>query len=144
MTDLASFAVHSHYEDAAEGKPGAGRIAVGWKPATIAEVAAVVMADLKKCDPQQIAYLRYSVAPYFAPIVRYGIADIVVVVAQKSPEVDDWEDVEGGLNVSPIGPGGGVLEHSCIQNDLGVALNRLVQSRERGTANRGPTKSLKS
>lgn len=118
---------------------------MGWKPATIAEVAAVVMADLKKCDPQQIAvFRRYSVAPYFAPIVRYGIADIVVVVAQKSPEVIYWEDVEGGFNVSPIGPGGGVLEHSCIQDHLGVALNRLVQSRERGTANRGPTKSLKS
>ena len=118
---------------------------MGWKPATIAEVAAVVMADLKKCDPQQIAvFRRYSVAPYFAPIVRYGIVDIVVVVAQKSPEVIYWEDVEGGFNVSPIGPGGGVLEHSCIQDDLGVALNRLVQSRERQTANLGPTKPLKS
>jgi hypothetical protein len=118
---------------------------MAWKPATIDEVAAILMADLKKCDPQQIAVFRqYAVAPHFAPIVRYGIADVVVVVAQKSPDVIYWEDVEGGFNISPTGPGGRVLEHSCIQNDLGVALNRLVQSRERQTANLRPTKPLNS
>jgi len=118
---------------------------MGRKPTTIDQVAVILMADLKKCDPQQIAVFRqYSVEPYFAPIVRYGIADNVVVVAQKSPDVIYWEDVEGGFNVSAIGPGGRVLEHSCIQDHLGVALNRLVQPRERETANRGPTKSLKS
>ena len=96
------------------------------------EVTAILMADLKNCAPQQIAvFWRYFVEPYLAPIVRYGIADHVVVVAQRSPYVIYWEDVEGGFNVSPLGPGARVLEHSCIRDDLGVALNRLLQSRER-------------
>ena len=116
-----------------------------WRPATIDEVTAILMADLKKCDPQQIAIFRqYSVEPYFAPIVRYGISDIVVVLAQKSPGVIYWEDVEEGFNISTTGPGGRVLEHSCIQDDLGVALNRLVQSSEYQTGSLGLAKPFNS
>jgi hypothetical protein len=118
---------------------------MGWRPATIDEVTAILMADLKKCDPQQIAIFRkYSIAPYFAPIVRYGIADNVVVVAQKLRDVIYWEDLEGGFNISTTGPGGRVLEHSCIQDDLGVALNRLVQWSEWQTGSVGPAKPLNS
>jgi hypothetical protein len=116
---------------------------MAWKPATIDEVTAILIADLKKCEPQQIAIFRqYSVEPYFAPIVRYGIADNVVVVAQKSLDVIYWEDLTEGFNISPTGPGGRVLEHSCNQDDLDVALHRLVQSCERQIVNRGPAKPL--
>lgn len=116
-----------------------------WKPATIDEVKDILKADLKKCNPQQIAIFRqYSVEPYLAPIVRYGKAENVVVVAQKSDEVIYWEDVEEGFNISPAGPRGRVLEHWCNQDDLGVALNRFIQSRERRTGNFGPAKPLNS
>jgi hypothetical protein len=115
-----------------------------WKPATINEVKDILTADLKKCNPQQIAIFRqYSVEPYFAPIVRYGKTENVVVVAQKSDEVVYWEDVEEGFNISLAGRGGRVLEHWCNQDDLGVALERLIQSREHRTGNLGPAKPLK-
>jgi hypothetical protein len=118
---------------------------MGRKPATIDEVTAILMADLKKCDHQQIAiFRRYSVEPYFAPIVRYGIADKVVVVAQKSFDVIYWEDVGEGFNTAPTGPGGRVLEHSCNEDDLGVALHRLVQTCKRQTGNLEPANPLNS
>jgi hypothetical protein len=118
---------------------------MGRKPATIDEVTAILMADLKKCDHQQIAiFRRYSVEPYFAPIVRYGIADNVVVVAQKSFDVIYWEDVGEGFNTAPTGPGGRVLEHSCNEDDLGVALHRLVQTCKRQTGNLEPANPLNS
>lgn len=115
-----------------------------WKPPTVDEVKEILKADLKKCNSRQIAiYRQYSVEPHFAPIVRYGKAENVVVVAQKSDEVIYWEDVEEGFNISPVGPDGRVLEHWCNQDDLGIALNRLIQSCERRTENFGPAKRLK-
>ena len=54
------------------------------------------MADLEKCDPQQIAvFRRILCCAVFRTYRRHGIADIVVVVTQKPPEVIYWEDVEG-------------------------------------------------
>jgi len=112
---------------------------MAWKPATIDEVKDILRADLKRCNPKQIEiFQQYSVEPYFAPIVRYGKEENVVVVAQKSDEVIYWEDVEEGFNISLAGPGGRIVEHWCNQDDLSVALNRLIQSRERRTGNWGP------
>jgi hypothetical protein len=116
-----------------------------WKPASLDDVRNILKADLGKCTPQQaVIFGQYSVEPHFSPIVRYGEAGYVVVVAQKSDEVIYWEDVEEGFNISPLRPDGGVLEHWCNQDDLGIALDRLIQSRERRTGNSGPAQPLSS
>jgi hypothetical protein len=66
-----------------------------WKPATINEVKDIVMADLRRCNADQVAVFRqYSVEPFLAPIERYGKEESVVVVARKSSEVIYWEDVK--------------------------------------------------
>ena len=110
-----------------------------WKPATIDEVKEIVKADLKRCNADQVAvFQQYSVEPLLAPIVRYGKEESVVVVARKSNEVIYWEDVEEGFNISVVGPEGRILEHWCNQDNLSVALNRLIQPRERRTGNWGP------
>jgi len=70
--------------------------------------------------------------------VRYGKEESVVVVAKKSNEVVYWEDVEEGFNISVMGPTGFILEHWCSQDELGDALTRLIQPRERRTGNCGP------
>jgi hypothetical protein len=45
-----------------------------------------------------------------------------VVVARNGGEVVYWEDVEEGFNLSPIDNNGLIVEHSCNQDDLGIAL----------------------
>ena len=116
---------------------------MSWKPATIDEVKGILKAHLQGCSPEQIAiFRRYSVEPRFAPIIRYEIPERVVVVAQKSDEVIYWEDVEKGFNVSSVGPDGDVLEHWCNQDDLGIALARLIEPREHRTGNCGPARPL--
>jgi hypothetical protein len=103
-----------------------------WKPATLDDVRNILKGDLEKCLPQQTAIFRqYSIEPHFSPIVRYGKSEYVVVVAQKSNEVIYWEDVEEGFNISPLGPDGNILEHWCNDDDLGIALDPLIESRER-------------
>jgi hypothetical protein len=98
-----------------------------WQPATIQEVQALVRADLAKCDDATVAaYQDYAIGPYYAPIVRYGKLENVVVVAQKNREVIYWEDVEEGFNVSPIANNGTIMEHHCNQDDLGTAFRRLA------------------
>jgi hypothetical protein len=114
-----------------------------WKPATIEEASNILKADLERCDAEQIATFRqHSVEPYLAPIVRYGKLENVVIVAQKSHEVIYWEDVEEGFNISPIGPDGRILEYWCNQDDVGVALNRLIQPREYRDGNFGPARPV--
>jgi hypothetical protein len=112
---------------------------MAWNPATIDEVKDILRSELKKCSAEQVAvFQQYSVEPFLASIVRYGRQESVVVVARKSNEVIYWEDVEEGFNNSALGPTGRVLEHWCNQDDLGVALSRLIQPRELRTGNWGP------
>jgi hypothetical protein len=116
-----------------------------WKPATIDEVVAILSAELEDCNSEQISiFKQYSVEPFHAAITRYGKTESVVVVAQKSDEVIYFEDVEEGFNISPIGPQGEVLEHWCNQDNLAVALNRLVQPRDSRNGNFGPARPLQS
>jgi hypothetical protein len=113
-----------------------------WQPATLEDVKKILKADLEKCDPQQIAiFKQYSVDPYFAPILRYGELENVVIIAEKSGEVMYWEDVEEGFNISPVGPDGRVLEHWCNQDDLGISLNEWIEGRAKHQ-NFSPAKPL--
>ena len=101
-----------------------------WKPASIEIVESIVQADLAECDQEQVsAFDRYAIPLCRAPIVRYGKAESVIVVARRGEEVIYWEDVEEGFNVSPIAPDGRILVHSCNQDDLGLALNAWVEGR---------------
>ena len=103
-----------------------------WKPASIETVERIVQADLGECDREQVSvFERYALPPYPAPIIRYGKAETVIVVARRREEVIYWEDVEDGFNVSPIAPDGRILEHSYNQDDLGLALNAWVEGRGR-------------
>jgi hypothetical protein len=113
-----------------------------WRPATIRDVTHIVEADLAKCDARQRAtFQKYSVKPYGVPILRYGNLESVFVVARRADEVVYWEDIEGGFNVSRLGPDGQILEHSCNQDDLGIALNHWIEGRE-GSPRMGPSERV--
>jgi hypothetical protein len=99
-----------------------------WEPATVEAVEEILEADLAECDDEQVAtFRRYAVAPYRAPILRYGKMESVVVVARKGDEVIYWEDVEQGFNISPVASDGRILEHWCNQDELRYALNAWIE-----------------
>src|SRR5579859_2639295 len=101
-----------------------------WKPATVESVEEIVQEDLAKCDPEQNAeFKRQAVKPYPAPILRYGKMETLLVVARKGDEVIYWEDVEEGFNISLVAADGRILEHSCNQDDLRLALNAWIEGR---------------
>ena len=103
-----------------------------WKPATIHDVSEIVARDLKCCDAEQLrTFERYATEPFFAPLVRYGKEENVVVVARRDDEVIYYEDVEDGFQISPISSDGRVLEHWCNQDDLQCALNAWIDGRGR-------------
>ena len=103
-----------------------------WKPATIDEVREIVERDLTTCDGEQLsAFRQYAIEPFYANIRRYGHAERVVVVARNHDDVIYWEDVEEGFNLSPLAPDGEILEHSCNQDELGIALNAWIKGRHR-------------
>jgi len=109
-----------------------------WHPATVDEVKKIVQDDLAECDEEQIlAYKKYAVEPYVAPILRYGQTENAVVVARRGDEVIYWEDVEEGFNLSPVSPDGQILEHWCNQDELRFALNAWIDGRTR-TVRLGP------
>jgi hypothetical protein len=110
-----------------------------WRPASVKEVREILTAQLRRCDKTQIkAYLQFSVEPYSAPILRYGKLESVVIVARNSDNVLYYEDVEEGFNISPLAPDGRILEHWCNQDDLGKALNRWIDGRNRRDGNFSP------
>jgi hypothetical protein len=103
-----------------------------WQPATVEEVMKIVRDDLAECDEEQfVAFKRYAVEPYVAPILRYGEMENAVVVARRGDEVIYWEDVEEGFNLSPVAPDGRILEHWCNQDELRFALNAWIEGRRR-------------
>ena len=80
-----------------------------------------------------MAFKRYAVELYVAPILRYGDMQNAVVVARRGDEVIYWEDVEEGFNVSPVSPDGRILAHWCNQDELRFALNAWIEGRSRPT-----------
>ena len=103
-----------------------------WKPATVEAVNEIVQKDLAACDAEQKAvFLRYSVEPHPAPILRYGRIETVIVVARRENQVVYWEDVEEGFNISPVDDEGTIVEHWCNQDTLGILLNRWIEGRPR-------------
>lgn len=114
-----------------------------WRPATIEEVKKIVRDDLQQCDDEQLhAFERYAVEPYVAPLLRYGAMEHVVVVARRGDEVIYWEDVEGGFNISLVGPDGRILKHWCNQDELHLALNAWIEGRSR-TVKEGPAEPIR-
>jgi hypothetical protein len=100
--------------------------------ASVEEVRKIVQHDLAECDDEQLAaFRRYSVEPYPAPILRYGKIGSVVVVARKGDEVIYWEDIEEGFNLSSVAQDGQILDHSCNQDELRLALNAWIEGRGR-------------
>ena len=120
-----------------------GRIYImEWHSATLEEVKQIVRDDLAECDEEQlVAFERFAVEPYVAPILRYGEMENAVVVARRGDEVIYWEDVEEGFNLSPLAPDGQILEHWCNQDELRFALNAWIGGRTR-PARLGPTTAL--
>jgi hypothetical protein len=113
-----------------------------WRPASVDEVKNIVENNLASCDNEQLrTFRRYAVEPYWAPILRYGKMETVIVVACKGEAVVYWEDVEEGFNISPIGEGGRIVHHWCNQDKLGHALNAWIEGREHPT-NLGPLSQL--
>jgi hypothetical protein len=102
------------------------------QPATVEEVVKIVRDDLAECDEEQlVAFKRYAVEPYAAPILRHGEMENAIVVARRGDEVIYWEDVEEGFNLSPVAPDGRILEHWCNQDELRFALNAWIEGRGR-------------
>lgn len=88
----------------------------------------IVEADLEVCNDEQAAvFKRYAVAPYLAPILRYGKLESVVVVARRRDEIIYWEDVEEGFNISPVDSDGRIIEHGCDQDELRIALSAWIE-----------------
>ena len=118
-----------------------GRICImEWHPATVDEVKKIVRDDLAECDEEQIlAFKKYAVEPYVAPILRYGRMENAVVVARRGDEVIYGEDVEEGFNLSPVAPDGRILEHWCNQDELRFALNAWIDGRTRAVSG-GPSR----
>jgi hypothetical protein len=81
-----------------------GRICImEWHPATVDEVKKIVRDDLAECDEEQIlAFKKYAVEPYVAPILRYGRMENAVVVARRGDEVIYGEDVERASTYLPL------------------------------------------
>jgi hypothetical protein len=101
-----------------------------WQPATVEEVNEIIARDLKECDAQQLAtFDKYRIEPFFAPIVRYGQTESVVVVARNGDQVIYYEDLDDGFNVSPMSADGRVVEHWCNQDELRFALNAWIEGR---------------
>jgi hypothetical protein len=101
-----------------------------WQTTTVEEVKEIIASDLAVCDGEQLAtFRRYAVEPYPAPIVRHGKNETVIVIARKGNEDIYYEDVENGFNVSPVSPGGEILEHWCNQDELRFALNAWIEGR---------------
>jgi hypothetical protein len=98
-----------------------------WRPAAIEEVEHIVQTDLLSCNSaEKEAFRRFAVEAYEAPLVRHGQLELVVVVARRGNAVIYWEDVEEGFNLSPISSEGSILEHSCSQDDLRLAIRRWL------------------
>lgn len=57
-----------------------------------------------------------------APTERYGKLEYVFVVSQRGNEVMCLEDIDEGLNFSPIDAEGKILQHWCNQDELIHAL----------------------
>jgi hypothetical protein len=96
---------------------------MSWSPATVDQVRAIVAKQLGSGSNElRTLYSRFTIDPYSTPIIRYGKVESVVVVARNGGEVVYWEDVEEGFNLSPIDNNGLIVEHSCNQDDLGIAL----------------------
>lgn len=97
----------------------------------ISEVERIVAADLERCTPEQRAlFARARVDPHHA-LLHEAVEDKeppFVVVAHFNGEVMYWEHIEEGFNVSPVGPGGSILEHWCNQDSLDIALRRWESS----------------
>jgi hypothetical protein len=103
-----------------------------WSPATVEEVTKIVQEHLADCDREQLAaFERYAVTLHFAPILRHGKNEHVVVVAQRATGTIYWEDVEEGFNLSSTTPEGELLDHRCNQDGLGLALNQWIGDRTR-------------
>ena len=97
------------------------RDAVNWKAAAIEQVQQIVERDLAYCNRDQVAlFERYRVQPHFAPIVRLGSRESVVVIAQRGAEVIYWEDVEEGSEISPIDLNGEILEPGATKTMAGT------------------------
>jgi predicted esterase YcpF (UPF0227 family) len=98
-----------------------------WEPISAAELEDLLSQQLTDCEPELVAVFEtYKVAPFRAPIDRYGREESVFVVARKGDEVLYFEDVEDGFNFSPISPHGKILEHWCNQDELKHALRRWM------------------
>jgi hypothetical protein len=109
-------------------------ITIKWRPANVEEVERIVQQDLLACDAAQVsAFKQYAVTPYHAPITRYGRNESVIVIARREYEAIYWEDVEEGFNISTLGSQGEILEHSCNQDRLGLAVNAWIETRKRPT-----------
>ena len=132
ITRWLSISVNHDYTNILKRTELEQNLHMDWHPATIEEVRKIVRDDLAGCDAEQfVAFKRYEVEPYVAPILRYGEMESVVVVARRDNEVIYWEDVEEGFNVSPVAPDGRILEHWCNQDELQFVLNAWIEERAR-------------
>jgi hypothetical protein len=68
---------------------------------------------------------RSGAPPFRARINRTSKTVSMFVVAQKGELVIYYQDVEPGLNLSPISKDGWILDFQCNQDDLELALTKL-------------------
>lgn len=75
---------------------------------------------------QQKAFKQIRMAPRATPIVRGDNVESVFVVAERGNEVLYYEDVEEGVNVSPLDSDGVIANPGFEQWELGDALHHWL------------------
>jgi len=99
----------------------------GWRPATAAQVEAIVADDLSRCSREQRALFEAHRVPFYqVPIHGHGKVESAYVVARFGERVLYFEDVEEGFALSSLDPTGAIQEPDCSQFELSHVLYTLL------------------
>lgn len=102
-----------------------------WRPATAAEVEAIVADDLSRCSPDERALFEFHRVPFYqVPIRRFDKVEGVYVVARFDERVLYFEDVEEGFALSTLDQAGAIPEPDCSQFALSHVLYAALQGED--------------
>jgi len=97
-----------------------------WKPATGAEVEAIVLDHLRGCtDAQRRLFERIRTPLASVSIKRLGRAEALYAVARVGDALIIWDDVEEGFELATPDQDGVLREYGASQFELSHVLHQL-------------------
>jgi hypothetical protein len=94
-----------------------------WKPTELGVPQSLLRVQLADCSADlQIFFESRRLNPFLASILRSGEPEQVLVVTRKDDVVLYFDDVEDGLNLSPISKDGWIIGPRYEQDVLKWAL----------------------